>query len=371
MDPKYKTLFSPFQLGSITLRNRTVMAPMTRSHSPNGIPGDDVSAYYKRRAEGGVGLIISEGTTINHCASNGYPDVPRFYGDDALAAWKKVLDGVHAAGAKMVPQLWHVGLHREIGMGPIPSECGVGPVDIVENGVLVTRGLEQFEINEIINAYAQAANDAKNLGFDGVEIHGAHQYLIDQFFWTETNKRTDRYGGPIENRVRFGTEIVAAIRAIVGSEFPIIFRFSQWKLLNYTAKIALSPEELSKILLPLSDAGVDVFHASTRRFWEPAFEGSDLNLAGWAKKITGKPSISVGSIGLNKQFAVEHFSGVEDPAADTSNIDDLCARLNAKEFDLVAIGRALLSDAQWANKIKNGEFESINSFEGEHLTNLT
>jgi 2,4-dienoyl-CoA reductase-like NADH-dependent reductase (Old Yellow Enzyme family) len=371
MDPKLKTLFSPFQVGPVTLRNRTVMAPMTRSHSPNGVPRDDVAAYYKRRAEGGVGLIISEGTTINHRAANGYPDVPRFYGDDALAGWKKILDGVHAAGAKMVPQLWHVGLHRELGMGPISSECAVGPVDIVRDGTLLTRGLKQAEINEIINAYGQAASDAKNLGFDGVEIHGAHQYLIDQFFWDETNTRTDQYGGSIENRVRFATEIVVAIRAAVGPDFPIIFRFSQWKLLDYTAKIAQSPEDLSKILLPLSEAGVDVFHASTRRFWEPAFDGSDLNLAGWAKKITGKPSISVGSVGLNKQFAVEHFSGLEDPTAETSNIDDLCTRLNADEFDLVGIGRALLADSQWVNKVKTNRFNHINAFDEKALTTLT
>lgn len=370
MNNQLEKLFSSFNVGSLELRNRTVMAPMTRSHSPNGIPGDNVAAYYKRRAEGGVGLIISEGTTINHCASNGYPSVPRFYGDDALDGWKKVLDEVHAAGAKMMPQLWHVGLHREVGMEPISSECGVGPVDIVENDVLVTRGLEQHEINEIINAYAQAACDAKRLGFDGVEIHGAHQYLIDQFFWSETNTRTDQYGGPIENRVRFGKEVVAAVRAIVGPDFPIIFRFSQWKLLDYSAKIAQSPEELSKILLPLSHAGVDVFHASTRRFWEPAFDGSDLNLAGWAKKITGKPSISVGSIGLNKQFSVEHFSGLEDPTAETSNIDDLCVRLNVGEFDLIAIGRALLADAEWTNKIRKGEFKTINSFKSKYLTEL-
>mgnify|MGYP003635623752 FL=1 len=171
--------------------------------------------------------------------------------------------------------------------------------------------------------------------------------------------------------MRFATEIVVAIRAAVGPDFPIIFRFSQWKLLDYTAKIAQSPEDLSKILLPLSEAGVDVFHASTRRFWEPAFEGSDLNLAGWAKKITGKPSISVGSVGLNKQFAVEHFSGLEDPTAGTSNIDDLCARLNADEFDLVGIGRALLADSQWVNKVKKNQFNHINAFDEKALTTLT
>lgn len=105
MDQKLKTLFSPFQLGSLTLPNRTVMAPMTRSHSPNGVPGKDVAAYYSRRAKGGVGLIITEGTTINHRASNGYPDVPRFYGDDALEGWRNVVDDVHKVGGKIAAQI--------------------------------------------------------------------------------------------------------------------------------------------------------------------------------------------------------------------------------------------------------------------------
>tara|TARA_R110002074_G_scaffold189899_3_gene355869 strand:- start:26245 stop:27360 length:1116 start_codon:yes stop_codon:yes gene_type:complete len=371
MDPKCDTLFSPFEMSSLHLSNRTVMAPMTRSNSPNGVPGDDVAVYYKRRAEGGVGLIISEGTTIDHRASNGYENVPRFYGEDALDGWKKVLDGVHAAGAKMVPQLWHVGLHRTVGMEPIPSECSVGPVDIFENGKLVTRGLDESEINEVITAYAQAAKDAKRLGFDGVEIHGAHQYLIDQFFWHETNKRTDKYGGGIENRVRFGAEVVAAVRAAVGKDFPILFRFSQWKLLDYTAKIAYSADELSQFLIPLSEAGVDIFHASTRRFWQPEFEGSHLNLAGWAKKITGKPSITVGSIGLDKEFTLEHFLGTEDPHAGTTDINELCSRLNRGEFDLVALGRAILGDHQWVNKVKNGDFELIKPFDKTALNTLT
>lgn len=371
MKPILETLFSSFDMGSLHLPNRTVMAPLTRSHSPNGVPGDDVAAYYKRRAEGGVGLIISEGTTINHRASNGYQDVPRFYGDDALDGWRKVLDGVHAAGAKMVPQIWHVGLHRKEGTEPIQSEIGVGPVDVFEGGKRITRGLDKTEINEIIIAYAQAASDAKELGFDGVEIHGAHQYLIDQFFWKETNQRTDEYGGDIENRVRFGKEVVEAVRNAVGEDFPILFRFSQWKLLDYTAKIANSPDELSQILIPLSNAGVDIFHASTRRFWEPEFEGSSLNLAGWAKKITGKPSITVGSVGLDKEFTLEHFLGTEDPQAETTGIDELCTRLNKGEFDLVALGRAIMGDYEWVNKVKSGDFESIKPFDKVALNTLT
>ena len=371
MIPMFKTLFSPFQLGSLTLPNRTVMAPMTRSHSPNGIPGEDMAAYYTRRAEGGVGLIISEGTTINHRASNGYPSVPRIYGEDALAGWQKVVADVHKAGGKIASQIWHVGALREKGLEPEPEEIAVGPVDVYKDGELTVRGLDKDEIKEVINAYAEAAENSKKLGFDAVEIHGAHQYLIDQFFWHESNTRTDEYGGGIENRVRFGTEVVAAVRKAVGPNLPIIFRFSQWKLLDYTAKIAQTPEELTKFLLPLSEAGVDVFHASTRRFWLPEFEGSDLNLAGWAKKITNKPSITVGSIGLDKQFAVEHFTGAEDPTANTTDIDELCKRLDGGEYDLIALGRAILGDYEWVNKVQAGDFDKIKPFTDKALKTLT
>ncbi len=371
MDKKFQTLFSPFKLGSLTLPNRTIMAPMTRNHSPNGVPGENVVDYYVRRAEGGVGLIITEGTIINHRASNGYPDVPRLYGAESLEGWKKVIAGVHAAGGKIASQIWHVGAMREKGLEPNPEEIAVGPVDVYENGELIVRGLDKEEITEIVNAYAQAAKESKSLGFDAVEIHGAHQYLIDQFFWHESNKRTDEYGGETESRARFGAEVVAAVRKAVGPDFPIIFRFSQWKLLDYTAKNAHTSEELAKFLLPLSEAGVDIFHASTRRFWLPEFEGSKLNLAGWAKKITNKPSITVGSIGLDKQFAVEHFTGAEDPTAKTTDINELCKRLDEGEFDLIALGRAILGDYEWVNKVKAGNFSSIKPFTETALTTLT
>lgn len=146
------------------------------------------------------------------------------------------------------------------------------------------------DIKEVIEAFARAARDAQMLGFDGVEIHGAHGYLIDQFFWDYTNKRTDQYGGKtLAERTRFAMELVQAVRNAVGKEFPIDFRFSQWKLGNYDAKLAYSPEELESLLIPLSNAGVDIFRASTRRFWEPEFPGSPLNLAGWTKKLPENP----------------------------------------------------------------------------------
>ena len=363
-------LFESFSLGNLTLQNRTVMAPMTRTFSPDYIPTTDVADYYRRRAEGNVGLIITEGTFISHKASNGYERVPAIYGEKALAGWKHVVDEVHAAGGKIAPQLWHVGSVRKEGIGPDKSVPAYSPSGLfkpgAENGVAMT----QEDINEVVASFAQAAADSKAAGFDAIEVHGAHGYLVDQFFWEGTNQRTDRYGGSLENRTRFGVEIVEAIRAAVGEDFPIIFRFSQWKQQDYNAKLCQTPEELNTFLTLLSNAGVDIFHASTRRFWLPEFEGSDLNLAGWTKKLTNKPVITVGSVGLDSDFTGEgsvDLAGTSNP----TGIDGLLERLNNDEFDLVAIGRALLVDAEWVNKIRDKKEDDISPFNKEALMKLS
>jgi 2,4-dienoyl-CoA reductase-like NADH-dependent reductase (Old Yellow Enzyme family) len=165
-------------------------------------------------------------------------------------------------------------------------------------------------------------------------------------------------------------EIVEAIRAAVGEEFSIVFRFSQWKQQDYNAKLCQTPEELATFLSLLSDAGVDIFHASTRRFWQSEFEGSDLNLAGWTKKLTNKPVITVGNVGLDTDFIGEgnkDLSGTSNP----TGIDELLSRLNNDEFDLVAIGRALLVDPQWVNKIRDEAIDEIKPFSKKSLMSLS
>ncbi len=139
--------------------------------------------------------------------------------------------------------------------------------------------MTQADIDDVVAAFAKAAADAERVGFDGVELHGAHGYLIDQFLWAGTNRRTDAYGGDPVARTRFAVEIVQAVRSAVSPGFPVVFRFSQWKADHYDARLAETPEELEAILTPLATAGVDAFHASTRRYWLPEFDGSDLNLA--------------------------------------------------------------------------------------------
>ena len=364
-------IFESFSFGKTTLRNRIVMAPMTRNQSPNGIPTAQVAAYYRSRAEGGVGLIISEGTYIGHSGANGYANVPAFHGESALAGWKKVIDAVHAAGGKMIPQIWHVGAARTLGVEPDPAVPGFGPMQIESDGVVQVKSMTQLDINEAVAAYAQAAADAERLGFDGVEIHGAHGYLIDQFLWQGSNQRTDAYGGSLVNRLRFALEVVSAVRAKVSANFPVIFRFSQWKLGDYEAKIAQSPEELAAIVKPLADAGVDYFHASTRRLWQPAFDGSNENLAAWTRQLSGKPVIAVGSVGLEKEFRTGHFTREESPDAKVQvNIEQLQQGIVNQQFDLVAVGRALLSDPQWPNKVQAGRLQDLVHFDVTALDNL-
>ncbi|GAV44780.1 NADH:flavin oxidoreductase [Streptomyces acidiscabies] len=360
-------LSRPVTINGLTLANRIAMAPMTRMQSPEGIPGEDVASYYARRATAGVGLIITEGTYVGHDSAGESDRVPRFHGEEQLAGWAKVADAVHAAGGRIVPQLWHIGMIRKAGQPPFTDAPPVGPSGLRVDGTADGHTMTQRDLDDVIGAFAQSAAAAERLGFDGIELHGAHGYLIDQFLWGTTNRRTDAYGGDPVARTKFAAEIVAAVRETVSPEFPVIFRFSQWKYDNYDARLAETPEELEAILTPLAAAGVDAFHASTRRYWEPEFDGADLNLAGWAKKLTGRPTITVGSVGLDAEFSTA-FAG---KGSETKGIDDLLERFERDEFDAVAVGRALLQDPEWAAKVLGGRSEELRAFDPAALQTLS
>ena len=360
-------LFKPFTSEKLTLPNRLVMAPMTRSFSPGGIPTEEVAAYYRKRAEAEVGLIITEGTTVDYDVSTNDANVPEFFSDAAIAGWKRVVEEVHAAGGKIAPQLWHMGMGRGKNSGPTPERPSIGPSGFVAAGKKVTDPMTIEQIEDVIAKFAAAAEKAKEIGFDAIEIHGAHGYLVDQFFWEGTNQRDDEYGGSLLKRTRFAVEIVKAIRAKVGEEFPIIFRFSQWKLQDYDAKLATTEEQLSQILTPLVEAGVDIFHASTRRYWLPEFEGSPLNLAGWTQKLSGKPTITVGCVGLDDEF-IKSFAGI---GANATNIDPLLEQVDRGDYELVGIGRALLSDPDWVVKMREGRFSDMTPFSKKFLEELS
>jgi 2,4-dienoyl-CoA reductase-like NADH-dependent reductase (Old Yellow Enzyme family) len=358
-------LFEAWSCKSLSVANRIVMAPMTRKKSADGIPGPDVAAYYRRRAEGGVGLIITEGTTIDRAGASFDANIPNLHKSQSLAGWQHVVDEVHAAGAKIAVQLWHAGSQRPPESGPIVSARSEAPSAVAAH----VDAMSDKAIADTIDAFARAAAVAQQIGFDAVELHGAHGYLIDQFIWLDINRRTDGYGGSRLARTRFAIEVIKAVRASVGPDYPVSLRFSQWKLQDYDAKIAATPHELETVLVPLAEAGVDIFHASTRRFWQPEFAGSDLNLAGWARKLTGLPSITVGSVGLEGGDVIDALRGGE-PVARNAPLDEIGERLSRGEFDLVAVGRALLVDPDWPLKMKNNRNGDLMPFDRSALATL-
>jgi 2,4-dienoyl-CoA reductase-like NADH-dependent reductase (Old Yellow Enzyme family) len=366
-------LFETAEVGGLLLRNRFVMAPMTRAFSPGGVPGTNVAGYYARRAAGGIGLIITEGTFVPHPAASNNANIPNFHGDESLAGWGEVLRGVHAEGAKILPQLWHVGLLEKRVVENVSNvDSGAEPVSpsgYIKAGEKVGEPMTVAEIERVIRAFGEAATSAVELGFDGIEIHGAHGYLIDQFLWAATNRRVDGFGGDLVARTRFAAEIVRECRRRVGPGVPIVFRFSQWKQQDYAARLAQTPGELEALLSPLVDAGVDIFHTSQRRFWQQEFEGSERSLAGWTKAVTGKPAIIVGSVGLERDLSSAGFApGSTSGAADLNRLLEM---YDEGEFDLVAVGRALIGNPNWCDLVRRGEWNNAVAYSAAFLGALS
>ena len=366
---RLEPLFRSFPLGRISLANRFVMSPMTRQFSLGGVPGENVAAYYRRRAEGGVGLIVTEGVGVDQASalgagSMGEDRVPVLHGEAALAGWRAVVEAVHAAGGLIAPQLWHMGVIRMAGTGPSPEAPSLRPsgvwgprdkamlppayLDAMEP---TTAPMSEEDIADVVAGFARSAANARSVGFDAVAIHGAHGYLLDSFLWPGTNKRQDRWGGDVAGRTRLAAEVVRAIRAEVGPDLPILYRFSQWKIHDYDAQNAADPQELEALLTPLVEAGVDLFDVSTRIFSKPGFSGSKLTLAGWVKKVTGKAVSAVGGAGLSKDLQSSFAGGT----VTVDNLDEAARRIEAGEFDLLAVGRSLLVDPHWVKKLRTGE----------------
>lgn len=370
-------LFEPVQIGGLSLKNRIIMSPMTRTMAPAGVPREANAEYYRRRAAGGAGLIISEGTWVPHDAAANEVDVPRMYGVEALAGWKKVVDAVHAEDTPILAQLWHVGQMKQHTVDGLYEAKGadyraprrVGPSGLF-GGIGKPTTLDgepalAADLDAIVEAYGKAAINAKMVGFDGVELHAAHGYLLDQFFWPGTNKREDKWGGSLRNRARLAADAIAEIRRVTGPNFAISLRISQWKVQDFEARNFNTPEELQEFAHIMVDAGVDVFHCSTRRFWDTEF-GTDRNLAAWTKKLSGKPTITVGSIGMTG----EHIDTLMGEGSNVASLDNLLQLVDRGDFDLIAVGRGMLVNADWANKVREGRIDQLNNWNPEVLKGL-
>lgn len=361
IDPsRYEPFFRPFEGAGLRLRNRIVMAPMTRRKAPDDrVPEETIAAYYERRARHGVGLIITEGTHIDDEHAPDSENVPGIFTDAQQEGWIRVVEAVHRAGGAIVMQLWHTGRHA---MDPIgPSAL---PAPKHDGGFKPTpRAMSEQDMLAVRDHFAEGAARAMAAGFDGVEIHGAHGYILDSFLSETSNQRTDSYGGSFENRMRYPLQVVRAVREAVGEGYPILYRFSQWKSEDYQAVTFPDPDTLGLWVNALREAGVDMLHVSTRDAVEPAFDGSSPTLAGLSRSLSGLPTIAVGRVSVSTSMNQGERVQVTDPAPAADLIRD-------GEADLIAIGRALISNPDWCEKVRAGRWQELVPYERTHLAEL-
>lgn len=365
MAERLPLLFQPWTLGSLRLRNRVVMAPMTRRMAqPDGLITAESVEYYARRARGGVGLILSEGTSLDDAHAYDTITVPRIQTEEQWLAWGRVVAAVHAEGGAFAPQLWHTG---RLAANPIGPSAGPGPMRADGTARPDTREMTADDFAQTLDAYRNAARGAIAMNADALEIHGAHGYLLDSFLSPVNNRRTDEYGGTMENRMRFPLEVVRAVREVVGPEFPILYRFSQWQVDDYRELKFPTPEEMAPWVVALREASVDILHVSTRDATEPGWEERGARtLAGWARELSGLPTIAVGKVsvtlGMDESYGVRP-SEIVDPAPWI----DLVER---GEVDLLAVGRALIANADWTSLVRAGRWRDLAPYHKDMLQTL-
>lgn len=355
-------LFTPYTLGRTTFRNRWVMPAMQRGMCVDGAPTADLAAYYARRAQGGVALVIGESAAIDHPSATVQPTSARLT-EATRGGWAACVDAVRAQGGEMMLQLGHEGAMRTDGQALSAS-------GLAHPGKQSGRAATLEELAEIRDGFVRSALIAQAIGACGVEVHAAHGYFLDQFLWHGTNVREDGYGGPdIAHRARFPAEIVAAIRAACGPDFVISLRFSQWKEVDYAARVAPTPADLATMAGLFRAAGVDVLHASTRRFWEAEWDGDGRNLAGWTR-TSGLPVITVGSVGLDNDVMDVFMKGVDPGPRVGAALGELAAGIAAGHYDMVAVGRALIGDPDFVAKVAAGNHAAIRTFRRDDLGKL-
>jgi 2,4-dienoyl-CoA reductase-like NADH-dependent reductase (Old Yellow Enzyme family) len=323
--------------------------------------------YMRRCAAGGAGLIISESTSPDHPSAYWQPMMGRMEAG-TLGAWKKVIEAVKSEGAAFLLQLWHPGSMRKVAPGhPLADYPAFSPSGLIQVGRPHGRAMTHEDLAELKAAYVQAALHAQEIGADGIEVHSAHGYLLDQFLWSETNRREDEYGGPtLAERARYSAEIAGDIRKATGDRFVISYRFSQFKEVDYGATVAASPDDLHGMLKLLRGVGVDMFNVSSRRFYKPEWPDSehpDYSIAEWARAMTDAPVMTCGSVGLNMEMFANLFDD-QEPSEMSAERDLrlLAGKVRRGTLDLVGVGRAHIANNDFVNKVRARRFNDLALF---------
>lgn len=341
MEAKRMKLFQPVKIGKMELKNRLVVPAMgTGFSAPDGTVSDRLIEYLEARARGGFGLIIVEVTAVDPLGK-GFPNELGIWDDRFKPGFSRLVECIHAAGAKVAVQLHHAG--RETFSFSIGGEQPVAPSPIPDPVIReIPRELSVEEIKALVEAYAQGARRAKEIGFDAIEVHGAHGYLVAQFMSAYANKRTDEYGGGLEGFLRFPLEILRRIRQLVGPDYPVLFRISGDEAVPQGRTI----EESVVVAKRLVEAGVDALHISVG-----VYESGHLTVAPAAVEQ-----------GFNAAAAATIKSAVSVPVIAVGRIEDPTVAegiISSGKADLVAIGRGSLADPEFAIKAAEARHEDI------------
>jgi 2,4-dienoyl-CoA reductase-like NADH-dependent reductase (Old Yellow Enzyme family) len=341
--PFYEPLFSPATIGRADLKNRVARAPMTRvSATAEGVATPRIASYYGVYADGGFGLLITEGLYMDEQASQGYFFQPGIATPAHAEAWKPVVERVHSAGAKIFAQLMHAGSQSQ---GNARTTSTLAPSAVRPRGeqLAMYRGSGLYpmpeemtaeQIRDVRRAFVTAAGLARDAGFDGVEIHGANGYLLDEFLTDYLNTRTDQYGGSVTNRVRLAAEISRDVAAAVGSDIATGIRISQGKVSDNQHRWAGGEDDAAIIFSALAETGIDYVHTTEYRALAPAFAGGQKTLAELAKQHSGLTVVANGHL--------------DDPYDAASVIESGAA-------DVIALAKPALANRNWPHLVRTGQ----------------
>jgi len=328
-------LFTPFNLKDFKLQNRIGVAAMTRmSSAEDGIPRQDVFDFLVRRAKNGASIIHTEALVTDYESGQGYPGQARILTQRQIDAWKSVVEQIHNEGSIAIMQMFHCGRMAWPEVNPANRTIAPSSIAPKQDNPLtgspypVPDSMSQFDIEHIITGFVETAKGAVAAGFDGIEIHGAHGYLINQFLSSYSNQRTDQYGGSVANRYRFAHEVIQAVSKAIPADRLLTFRISNWGIADMDVSLFDSEKEYQKIISLLAEEPIDAISVSTYDFRQKAF-GTDKNMAQLTREVTELPIMICGGI-----------------------FDRVTADEALEDADIILSGKSILLNPDWVEDIR-------------------
>lgn len=330
--------FSTLNVKNFNFKNRIGFAPITRmSSSGGGIPRQDAFDLLIRRAQNGAGIVYPEGVVTDYESAQGYPNATRMVTQPQIEAWRPVVKAIQKEGAIAIMQMFHTG---RIGWPEVnPAKRIIAPSPIAPKGVNPINGMpypipdviSNFDINHVITGFVETAKGAMEAGFDGVEVHGAHGYLINQFLSSYSNKRKDDYGGSVSNRFRFAHEVIQAVRTVIPDNRLLTFRISNFGVADMEISLFESKAEYQEIISMLSDEPIDLVSISTYSYKEKAFR-TEQNMAQITREVTDLPIMICGQI-YNQSSAYDAL----------------------QDADIILSGKSMLLNPNWVEDVRSGK----------------